>query len=630
MNKLKSFFGNLHRGQMTTFRCIGKGGEIRDKTGYINEDTICLLEKYNKENYEIYFLVNFGGFKNKEIKQINAVFVDLDCGRDDAGNYYSLDVVESYKERKLNEIQRFHKIPSYIVETRNGYHVYWLVEDNASIEQFMECEDRLIHFFDSDPTVRKPAQLMRVPNFYWCKDTQNKFKSKIIVQNDVRYNIQELIDSLPVVTKREKGVNDRKKCKILVSTVDTKTNRASRGNVSLIKQQNIKELQEILKPEGIKLHSHDEVYDYLKKQSLQEFLGLHGQTFNCIFHDDKNPSAGIIINEETGHHIYNCFSSNCSVHQPLTIIEVTKRLTGLKTADALRFLRKVYEVDYYDSEWQKEKKVLIEENLRLISSNEFETRYPEINSMIKRYKTELDVLHQLAIEHLQTENFTDNQGNPIFFASTRSIARKCGKDKRRVSQRISLFAYLGLIRKLPENEIPPFLLKKAKSEAAKKKQQHLINFYSIPAYNEITLQFVKRKVREYKERGFTMRGWSRELVLRTLGEDEADRVFPQISGKQIKDGQVTKDIERLTLVLIEQKGWTTEAEILAEMIEQYKGKKSHYEKRIKQIIPELIDKYGLCKSRLNKKLKQQLNVIVDGYPNIIYKTSQVDKQSETA
>ncbi|MEH7075795.1 hypothetical protein [Neobacillus drentensis] len=619
ITEVQSFLRDFHGEEATNFMVI-KGNSIKKLNSHFNTNAQTLLRQFNDQDYEIYFVPNSGGYSVENITRFNCVFVDLDCGKDEHKNYYPMETVSAYKKSKIEEINRFKYQPSYVVETRNGLHVYWLLEDGATIDQFIECEERLISYFDADKVVKNPNRLLRLPNFNWCKDPENKFMVKIIQQHKGRYEITNLLDALQEITLSEKCDTNRKKCTKLLSIDATKPSYATRGNnLIMIRQRNAEGLQSILKPKGIQLGSHDEVYDYLKKQDLHELLGLHGTTFNCLFHDDKNPSAGIVINEDTGHHIYNCMSSSCGIS--LTIIQVVERLTNLNRVEALRFLRNVYKIDYQETDWQKEKKEILHENQRLIFSNELSQVYPMIDKMIRKYTVELSLMNQLALNHLQTEYFTDKQGNPIFFSSLRYLAQKCGKDSKRLSDKISLFTYLGLIRKVPEDEIPEFLLNKAKSEAAKKKQKYLVGFYSIPPYGEETFKFTKEKISEYKQHGFTMRGWGRELLLRTLGEEESNRVFPQMEAKEIpeRNNELTSEIERVALMLIEHKGFTTEKEILYFLTQEH-GKQSIYEKQIKRTIPDLINKYCLNRQRLNKALKEQLGIEdMSGYPIVIYK-----------
>jgi hypothetical protein len=616
--EIQQFLGRFHGEEQSNFRCI-KGKVVKDLNSRYNEQAEKILQQLNEQGYEVYFVPNSGGYANKDIHKFNTVFIDLDCGKRENGNYFDLDAVESYKQEKLKQVGAFELEPSYIVETRNGLHVYWLLSENVTAAQFTDCEERLISFFDGDKVVKNPARLLRLPNFNWCKDLKATFTVKIIHQREVRYAIDTLLEKLPEVVVEKKSAHDRENYKKLLSTDGTKPRSASAAdNLVQLGNKNISYLQERLQPEGVTLTSHDEVYDYLKKQDMQELLGLQGTTFNCLFHEDRNPSAGVIINEETGHHIYNCMSSHCGIS--LTIIQVVERLTKQNRVNSLRFLRKLYKVEYEETDWQKDRKEILYENQRLLFSPEFTHVYPEIDKMINRHTVVLSFLNQLSINYLQTENFTDKQGNPIFFASSRYLAQKCGKDAKRLNEKISLFTYLGLMRKVPEDEIPEFLLTKAKSEAAKKKQKNLINFYSIPPYGEETFIFTKKKIKEYKEMGFTARGWGRELLLRTLGEEETNRVFPQMEGKKIpeKNQRITSQIEETAMRLIDHKGYVTESDILRMLV--IEGSQSAYEKQIKRTLPDMLSKYGLQRSRLNKELKIQLGIEeMDGYPIVMYR-----------
>src|SRR5471030_2150074 len=120
-----NFLKTITKDRPVLFRCF-KANDTRpfDASGSL-VDVRTQLEEKNKLGYEIYFLPNSGGYKNKEINSINAVFIDLDCGRDEDHNYFPLSTVQEYKGRKLALIKSFTLTPTAIVETRNGFHAYW-------------------------------------------------------------------------------------------------------------------------------------------------------------------------------------------------------------------------------------------------------------------------------------------------------------------------------------------------------------------------------------------------------------------------------------------------------------------------------------------------------------------------
>ncbi|MEN6351405.1 MAG: hypothetical protein ABFD08_18690 [Syntrophomonas sp.] len=587
------------------FRCIGK--YPKPINGLFNNHTINLLEQFNNQNFEVYFVVNSGGYKKENINKVNAVFIDLDAGRDENKDYYPLDVVQEYKQKKMHQIGQFPLVPSYIVETRNGYHVYWLLNDGAKIKQFEECENRLIDYFKSDTATKKSNMLLRVPGFYWCKDPNNKYFCRIIERNDVRYNIDDIIEKLPKNEdsfKRAYNKNNKEDYNIYYRHTQTE------NHLQLIKTKNMNALQEIIKPESVKFTCHDEVYEYLKKQDLALFLGLPYK-FRCIFHNDKIPSANIYIDRKTGYYWYKCFSESCGVTKD--IINIAESLLHCNTVKALRFLRALYKIEYQETEWQKEQKAILDENKRLLRDDErFELIAPETYKRIRNYIPQLILLNDFAKEHVVTENFTDDQDNALFFAGLTYLANlfKKKNDTKRVGNIIALFAYLGLLNKLNQEQIPEFLLKEAKHQAALKRQKYLVSYYSIPSYCDEIISFSENKSKEFKEHHLTMRGLTKEMFMRALGEEEANRIYPQMKGKVIPELNevVTKKLEDALVNLIKEKGWTTEQEILDNVPLYFKGQNRFKKDQIKRVVGSLLDNYDLKKARLNKELREKLGI----------------------
>lgn len=399
----------------------------------------------------------------------------------------------------------------------------------------------------------------------------------------------------------------------------------NKNNIELIRRKDIESLQKILKPDKVIFNNHEEVYDYLKKQDLYKFLGLSDNNFCCIFHNDNNPSSGIIVNNETGHYIYSCLSESCTFGKG-TIIKCVQRIIGCNRIQALRFLRKVYNIEYYETEWQKEMREMLNDNISYLVSDEFKDENPELYSIIYRYIGDLNLLHNLAIKYMPSEKYNKEQVEALFFASLRHLSKITGNsDHKQWGRKIALFVYLGLMFKLKENEIPEILLKQAKRELMNNKSNNnidsmkLISFFTIPSYSDENMLFSKEKAKIYKEKGLTMRGMSREMILRACGEDEANRVFPQFKDMKLSERSHdnVKEIEDVALSLIEQKGYVTEKEIV-----EYIGKSKFYTTtQIKKMIGEFIDKYCLHRKKLNKTLKDKFNYEGKGYPYIIYKNN---------
>ena len=75
----------------------------------------------NDHDKDIYFIPNGGGTANAKIDRINAVFGDWDAGKDEKGDYFSLEIVKQKKATFLATLEAFPLVPTYVVDTRNGY-----------------------------------------------------------------------------------------------------------------------------------------------------------------------------------------------------------------------------------------------------------------------------------------------------------------------------------------------------------------------------------------------------------------------------------------------------------------------------------------------------------------------------
>ena len=116
---------------------------------------------WNSKGWGIFATVQqFNGARRKEnLQRIRAWAVDLD---------------EGTKEEQRERIQGSPLMPSSVVETKNGYHVYWYAKD-AKAEHYRPLLDRLVEFFRADKNARDLARVLRVPGFYHLKDPSDPF-----------------------------------------------------------------------------------------------------------------------------------------------------------------------------------------------------------------------------------------------------------------------------------------------------------------------------------------------------------------------------------------------------------------------------------------------------------------------
>ena len=644
----KTFLEKIFKNEKINFRALKEGQKPLNLNGYYNQTMKDKLKQLNEQGYNIYFTVNSGGTKKEQINKINAFFIDCDCGKDDKGNYFDLDIVKQYKQRVLKRVQEFGLVPSFVIDTRNGYHIYWLV-DNAKVEEFEEVQKKLIHYFNSDERVFTAQFIMRLPNFYWTKYIDNQYLCTIYQYNDIRYNADEFIKHL------NNKVPNTKCSKRTFSITTSKQFSIDKTNehIDAIRRLDVAKMKELLcnkfdekvpsnadisrvRGMGGKTGDNNKDNYYLTycnhfyptpfkasnkadlkhfiytKISINDFLGVGNGMFKCIIHPDSNPSAHIITLKD-GTQLYKCFGCNFTG----TITTLVEAIARCNKVEAVEFIQKVYDIELIETEKQKRIKEMLKENIEYIMSSQFEQEYPEIYKIINRYIPELVCLHEIAIQNVTDDDLIqDNQA--IFFTSIRYIANYLKySNLKRISDRVNLFTFLGMIEKLSKEEIPDKYLKKAEEY---KKDKYITSYYSIPSYCFDKMQNINTKAKLYKEKNMTMTGFSRELLIRSLSENEANKVYVQQKDEKLSEAsqRFAKKATKIIFQLIQAQGYCTEEQI----IRQIRGKKEEKKIKLKRCLQEILESYNLKRVKANKELKEKFGIASKGYPFLILKETE--------
>ena len=343
--------------------------------------------------------------------------------------------------------------------------------------------------------------------------------------------------------------------------------------------------------------SEAEMYNYINSIDLQEYLGVPSGTFCCLLptHEDNKPSAHIYITDD-GTQIYKCFGCN----QARTIISITEQLAHCKRSEAINFIKRVYGIDYKPSEWVEQQRQLMIDSALYLDSEEFKETFPQINKLIRTRKADI----QKILMHM-TKYISDGlqlDGKPLFFASLTSLMKVCERNsKPKMSQSITLFALLNMLNKVELNCIPEDELKKAKQISAKYGFKKIVNFYQIEEYGFTTLEDSEKIAATLLDNNMTLKGLSREYILRTFGVDLADKVYPQFKfenrqGTSAKSDYLTGEIALVVLETIKDQGYIFERNVNLNGTIGTQWKKS---------IQEILNSYGLRRVKLNKELKEK-------------------------
>jgi hypothetical protein len=182
-------------------------GDPRKKISSMNHtDHLTTVAIANdSQGADAYFYVN-GGRKQYAISRIRACFVDMDAGRDDQGRYFKPSIVMQKKKEFLNQINSFPVKPSWVVDTRNGYQCYWILNQNnvnPHKTYWNGIQKKLVNHFGGDARAIKINQIYRIPYTWWRKGWEGKqpyFTSILSGSTGNPINIEQLKQALDGVS----------------------------------------------------------------------------------------------------------------------------------------------------------------------------------------------------------------------------------------------------------------------------------------------------------------------------------------------------------------------------------------------------------------------------------------------
>jgi P4 family phage/plasmid primase-like protien len=167
-------------------------------------------DELNLQGYDSYFTVN--GFKDapratkEHCSSINAFFVDIDGRKEEA---------------ELEEIKK--KLdPTFIIETKRGYHIYWVLDEpiyrneitpeewSTNVTRWEKIEQSIVDTLEGDNNAKDLPRILRVPDTYYWKASENAYKSGIegvfkikgIYKNvSATYSMNQVEEVFPVISK---------------------------------------------------------------------------------------------------------------------------------------------------------------------------------------------------------------------------------------------------------------------------------------------------------------------------------------------------------------------------------------------------------------------------------------------
>ena len=366
----------------------------------------------------------------------------------------------------------------------------------------------------------------------------------------------------------------------------------------------------------------DEYNGFLKHIDLGEYLGVpaDGSKFSCILHSEKHPSASIYtVNDGT--QIYHCFGCNAKYG----IVSVTQRIAHCAKNRALEHINAVYGVVVVPTKWEQEQADLLSKEAAYVTSEAFQQEYHDLYLLIRTRRKDLRLILEAVRPYLNQNRMIN--GNPYFYLSYTDLMRICNKkSKQAVVQSITLFVLVGLMKKVDPHMLPTDMQLKASEACGRYASGKVTNFYQMPVYSKELFVECDERAKQLRKKNITIKGLSREYILRTFGVEEADRVFPQYRTENRNENyfnlsdEKTRKLGQWVMEQIRSKGFVKEKDI----------KDSGYWDDIQwhRAGNEILRQHHLKKLRATKQIKQRLAINSNGYPFIIVKDDFSPKEQE--
>lgn len=149
---------------------------------------------FNDKKYGIFFTVQ--SFKDKRRKTENLTKI----------NAWAIDIDEGTKDQQRFRIEKSPLTPTSVVESKKGFHCYWLAKD-ATKHNFAEIQQRLVSYFNADNNAKDLCRFLRMPLFYHWKNPNEPFLINIVYENPkIAYSEREMLQFFPEIKQIKKQI----------------------------------------------------------------------------------------------------------------------------------------------------------------------------------------------------------------------------------------------------------------------------------------------------------------------------------------------------------------------------------------------------------------------------------------
>jgi hypothetical protein len=160
--------------------------ESKGVQGLASQINYSQAKDYNQKGFGIFHTVNCfkKNRRTEEVTKLSSFYVDLDGGD---------------KDNQIKMIKQC-PTPSLVVESKNGFHVYWKIRNNMikdygldiAIDNYKLIQEMIVKILKGDPKAKDVPRLLRTPGFYHKKS--DDFLVEIVSKTDREYNSRDFFE----------------------------------------------------------------------------------------------------------------------------------------------------------------------------------------------------------------------------------------------------------------------------------------------------------------------------------------------------------------------------------------------------------------------------------------------------
>ncbi len=380
-----------------------------------------------------------------------------------------------------------------------------------------------------------------------------------------------------------------------------------------------KSLQRKIIMQNVQINNYDELFEFFSKINLLELLRDPVEAdiyFPCCFYEGNQ--AWISLGE-SGHYRY--FSKNNELNSDvvgLDFVDILEIYYGLPTRQTIERAIRDFKIKFMEGQWVQQQNKKYMTNFTVIHNVDkyIKPNYPELHECIKDHLKVLETINVIGNINIKKREFSHENDN-VFFSSNSYIANFVKSySSSSINKLLNMFAVLGLINKIPEQNVPLQLLRESKLIADKRNLGNIISYYTVPNLLDV-LPSANERAAVMLEHNIRYTNISKDKVQFVFGKGIANATYVQgIQKNKVAHAIVPLNflhygLEVNLMKLIEKKKYATKVSLAKVNIPH-----TTYEQRTKEIDriwKSLIIKNNLMYIKPSDNMKKLLKLRTSEY-----------------